>query len=212
MRQRIASIVPSGRDVLETAAGIGSNLPFYPAGTRLVMCDLSDGMLKLLRDRVEELGTHEGGSPLARCSVEHADSQDLPYPRHSFDFVVDTFGLCSVSEPQNALREMFRVLRPEGRLVLIEHCSSSWGIVRAHQSLTASHRLRDWGCFQTRSISDFVEAAQFEVEEMERFGFGSTLYIVARRPPHIADHFPEESKYAREGWKQWLLSRFVGGK
>ncbi|WP_307849754.1 class I SAM-dependent methyltransferase [Qaidamihabitans albus] len=112
-------------DVLEVAVGTGRNLPFYPPGARVTGIDLSPGMLALARERVAELGLPVG--------LVEGDAQALPFPAARFDTVICTLGLSSVPDDRLAVREMHRVLRPGGHLVLLGHVASPHRVVRAVQ-------------------------------------------------------------------------------
>jgi ubiquinone/menaquinone biosynthesis C-methylase UbiE len=97
--------------VLEIGAGTGRNLPHYTQGTRVFALDESAEMLTTARKR-----------PCRVCAtVTRGDAQTLPFASHTFDTVVGTLVLCSIPDPARALCEIRRVLRPGGKLLLIEH-------------------------------------------------------------------------------------------
>jgi ubiquinone/menaquinone biosynthesis C-methylase UbiE len=97
----------SGR-VLEVAGGTGRNLGHYPTGADVITIDLSPGMLAKARKR--------GASKVAVMDAEH-----LAFRDGLFDTVVSTLGTCTFLDPVEALREMRRVCRPGGRILLLEH-------------------------------------------------------------------------------------------
>ncbi len=111
-RRWIFERLDKGR-VLEVGAGTGKNLEYYPAGVEVVATDLSPGML---RRAVE---TAHGGSPAMRFLV--TDAEDLAFRNGAFDRVVATFVFCSVPDPVRGLKEVRRVLREGGEVVLLEH-------------------------------------------------------------------------------------------
>ncbi|HEY3359314.1 MAG TPA: class I SAM-dependent methyltransferase [Polyangia bacterium] len=98
---------------LEVGVGTGLNLPFYPAGADVVGVDVSEGMLARARRRGERLGMP--------VSLEQADVQQLPYPDGAFDTVVATCVFCSVPDPAAGLRELRRVVKRDGQVLLLEH-------------------------------------------------------------------------------------------
>ncbi len=129
-----------GADVLEVGIGTGINLPFYPPEVRLTGIDVSPRMLALARRRLPP-----------SVALELGDVQALRFAHHSFDSAVATFVFCSVPDPLVGLRERRRVLRPGGRLLLLEHVVSSqpWlaSVMRAMDPLVAhlsgAHIARD---------------------------------------------------------------------
>ena len=100
-------------DVLEVAIGTGRNLPFYPEGIRLTGTDFSPAMLELARRQADQLGR--------RVDLRLGDAQALELPDASFDTVVCTLSLCAISDEWRAVAEMKRVLRPGGRMLLLDH-------------------------------------------------------------------------------------------
>lgn len=104
-------------DTLEVGVGTGATLPHYPSGMRLTGVDLSPAMLAIARERALRAG---------RPAEFHvADAAALPYPDASFDSVVCAFALCGFPDETAALREMLRVLRPGGNLLLADHVTST---------------------------------------------------------------------------------------
>ena len=104
-------------ETLEVAVGSGLNLPSYtPAVTRAVGTDLSGGMLAEARKRARELDL-----PMRFVQM---DAQRLAFPDASFDCVAISLALCTIPDPVAALRELARVCRPGGRVVLLEHVLS----------------------------------------------------------------------------------------
>lgn len=98
-----------GERVLDIAAGTGtSSAAFAKSGAEVVAVDFSPGMIAEGRTRHPDLTFVEG------------DAEELPFPVRSFDAVTISFGLRNVNNPQKALQEMYRVLKPGGRLVVCE--------------------------------------------------------------------------------------------
>jgi SAM-dependent methyltransferase len=116
IRQSLVSQA-SGR-VLEIGGGTGANLAYYgPAVTSLTVTEPESPMLKRLerRARAEAPGT----------TVLRAPAEDLPFEDGTFDVVVSTLVLCGVDDQPRAVREIRRVLRPQGRLLFFEHVRST---------------------------------------------------------------------------------------
>ena len=144
---RSALLATARGQVLELGVGTGLNLQHYPLGDtvqRITAVDLSEGMLGMARKRAATLGLpapDSGVSATARPSIEfwQADVMGLPAPwqPESFDTVVDTFSLCVFADPLRALRGAAALLRPSGRLLLLEHSRSDFPPLGAYQDVTA---------------------------------------------------------------------------
>eukprot|EP00904_Undaria_pinnatifida_P008810 jgi/Undpi1/5059/HiC_scaffold_19.g08411.m1 len=157
--------------VLEVGVGTGLNLRHYPRNgvTSIDAVDLSPGMLRQASARSASLGM--GG--LVR--LQQMDVEDLKFPSGTFDTVVDTFSLCVFTDPSAALREMARVCKPTGRVLLLEnrreHFYRMWRDrqVDVDRSLdvTASY-LADKGgakgCFWNQDVEGLARGAGLRVE------------------------------------------------
>jgi ubiquinone/menaquinone biosynthesis C-methylase UbiE len=158
-------------DVLEVAVGTGLNLPFYPGGIRLAGVDLSPAMLSVARQRADELGRE--------IDLREGDAQALPFADASFDTVVCTLSLCAIPDDRAAIGEMWRVLRPGGRLLLLDHVGSHRWPVRAGQRLLEMVTVRTAGEYQTRRQLPLVEALGFAIEETQRLKGGTVERVAA---------------------------------
>ncbi|WP_328453645.1 class I SAM-dependent methyltransferase [Amycolatopsis sp. NBC_00438] len=159
-------------EVLEVAVGTGLNLPAYPADVTLTGLDLSAGMLDLARARAEKLGRE--------VTLRQGSAHELPFGDASFDTVVCTFGLCAIPDHAAAVGEMARVLRPAGRLILVDHVASSVWPVRGMQWLVELASVPLAGeHFRRRPLKE-VEARGMRVERRERFKLGLVERLVAR--------------------------------
>jgi ubiquinone/menaquinone biosynthesis C-methylase UbiE len=160
--------------VLELAAGTARNLPFYPDGIKLTAVELSPEMLMIARKRAKRLSRG--------VELREGDVQDLDFPDESFDTVVCTLGLCTIPDPRRAVAEARRVLRPGGRLLLLEHVRSPSTPVRAVQRMLDPLAVRFEGDHLTREPLEYLEAEGFEVERLERSKWGIVERVVARKP------------------------------
>jgi len=96
---------------------------------------------------------------------------------HTYDTVIDTFGLCSCANPVKALREMAKALKPGGQLLLLEHGRSSWKFMNKILDSSADTHFEKWGCRWNRDIEGLVKEAGLEIESMDRWHFGTTYVI-----------------------------------
>ncbi|MEU5263254.1 class I SAM-dependent methyltransferase [Amycolatopsis sp. NPDC021455] len=158
-------------DVLEVAVGTGLNLPCYPAEVTLTGLDLSEGMLAIARDRARRLGRP--------VTLRQGSAHELPFAEASFDTVLCTFGLCAIPDPAAAVAEMVRVLRPGGRLILVDHVASSSRLVRGMQWLVELASVPLAGEHFRRRPLVLVEALGVPVQRRERFKLGLVERLVA---------------------------------
>ncbi|KAG2453444.1 hypothetical protein HYH02_001665 [Chlamydomonas schloesseri] len=99
-----------------------------------------------------------------------------------FDTVVDTFGLCSHEDPVQVLKEMARVCKPGGRILLLQHGRSHYQWLNDKLDGSAADHQRKWGCLWNRDILDIVKQAGLVVDKSTRWHFGTSYYIVAYPP------------------------------
>lgn len=165
-------------DVLEVAVGTGRNLPHYPPEVRVTGVDLSAEMLERARGRARE---HSREVDLRLGDAERLDFEDA-----AFDTVVFSLALCSIPNDRAAVREAKRVLRPGGRLVLIEHVRSPRRPVRAIEMLIDFFTSRLQGDHMLREPLRHLRAEGFEIEELERSKLGVIERAVARKPSPAA--------------------------
>ena len=158
-------------DVLEVAVGSGLNLPYYGDGQAVVGIDLSTAMLDLARGRAREVGRDVG--------LREGDAHHLPFDDASFDAVVCTYSLCNIPDIDRALSEMQRVLRPGGRLVLVDHVRSSSTPLLWLQKAIEFVSVRIDGDRMTRRPGEKVERHGFRITERERFKAGIVERLVA---------------------------------
>jgi ubiquinone/menaquinone biosynthesis C-methylase UbiE len=160
-------------DVLELAIGTGRNLPHYPADVRLTGIELSAQMLEIARQRAEELARD--------VDLRIGDAQTLEFQDESFDTVIITFGLCTIPDDRAAMTEAHRVLRPGGRLVLLEHVRSPSLPVRALQRALDPFSIRFAADHLTRDPLDYLANVGFEIATVERLKWGIVERAVARK-------------------------------
>ncbi len=150
--------------VLEVGPGPGMNLPHYPREgiEELVLAEPEEPMARRLERRMAELD-------LSSCRVVRASAQRLPFDDASFDTVVSTFVLCTVPDPDAALTELRRVMRPGGALLLIEHVrAADPGLARWQDRLEGPWRWFAHGCHCNRDTAEALDRSPFTVERLER--------------------------------------------
>lgn len=154
-------------DTLEVAVGTGLNLGLYGADVRLTGIDLSPEMLAIARKRLADIGRE--------ADLSEGDAHALPFADASLDTVVCTYSLCNIPDPPRALAEMKRVLRPDGKLVLVDHIRSASKPIYWIQKLIEFFSLRFEGEHMTRRPLEHLHALGFDVVERERRGPGGVI-------------------------------------
>ena len=164
--------VPQARgSVMEIGIGSGLNLPFYSSKVECVYgVEPSPELQKMAEERAKRANTKvEFLSQSAEDAIDLADQ--------SVDTVVMTWTLCSIPDPMKALAQMKRLLKPDGRMLFIEHGKSpDAGVARWQTRLTPVWRKIGGGCHLNRKIDDLLRAAGFEIQELK------TCYLPGPRP------------------------------
>jgi ubiquinone/menaquinone biosynthesis C-methylase UbiE len=147
--------------VVEIGAGTGVNLDKYPAAvTELVLVEPEGPMATRLQRHL-----HRSGAP---ARIVRAPAEALPLPDASFDYAVCTLVLCTVTDPARALSELRRVLKPDGRLLFLEHVrAEDPGLARWQDRIQPLWFHVGHGCHCNRSTLDAIRAGGFTVGEVE---------------------------------------------
>lgn len=147
-----------GGDILEVGVGTGLNLRHYGPTARVTGIDLEAALLR-------------AAGPRARCRgyrLERADAQALPFRDASFDTVVSAMVFCSLPRPALALAEIRRVLRPGGRLHLLEHTCTGRPPIDTVLDLIAPLWLRlSGGCHINRDTLSLLRQSGWRIERHE---------------------------------------------
>ena len=167
-----AKWIPHARgEVLEIGIGSGLNLPFYSAAVqRIYGVDPSAELLRMARKRSSERA-------LKIDFFTQSAEDKLPLGDASVDTVVVTWTLCSMNSPLLALQEARRVLKPDGRLIFVEHGHSpDRGVAAWQDRITPLWKRIAGGCTLNRKIDELVTGAGFHIAEL------NTGYAVGPRP------------------------------
>lgn len=162
---------------LEVGAGTGVNVPLYDSDVTVTAIDLRPAHLTAAAEKARQIRRE------SNYVVACANAQELPFPSGAFDTVIGTLVFCSIHEPEVALTEIRRVLRPGGRLLLLEHVRGQTAITR---------RLTDWlhplwfamqgECHLNRETAKTVAAGGFRIDQTSQHARGVIQIIHATAP------------------------------
>lgn len=147
-------------EVLEVGAGTGANLPHYHLAQRVVVTEPDTAMRRHLTARLDQC--------VVPVEVVPATAEELPFEDESFDVVIATLVFCSVADPARAASEIRRVLRPDGRLVFLEHVAGTGRRLRRQERWDRVWSRLFAGCRLTRDTVQTLRDAGFTVGDVRR--------------------------------------------
>lgn len=180
LRRQLLSFVSGGR-VLEVAIGTGLNLVYYPWQSieQFRGIDTSSNMLQQTRNKLESLSKYYN----MNWELINASVTRLPFPDDYFDHVVDTFSLCVFDNPDLALKEMRRVCKKGGTILLLEHSSSPYCLVREYQRYTGKLVAKlAKGCDWSLPLQELLKKVDFSSVIYEKYALLGTvsLHVVSK--------------------------------
>ena len=179
--------------VLEVGAGGGQNFSFYDP-TRVERVEAVEPDEAMLVEARRSLAA----APVP-INLAHAPVEALPFPDASFDSAVVTLVFCSVRDPERGLREIWRVLKPEGDLVLLEHVRAQGKIAARIQDVLVPLTTRCMGnCHWNRATQQTVLEAGFRVTQLQKKsgGLQPVLLLHATRDATREEMPAEEARFS----------------
>ena len=165
----------NGPRVLEVGVGTGKNIEFWPTDCKVTAIDLTPGMLELARKKAAALNRQ--GNDLFLADIQH-----LKLPSAIFDTVVATCVFCSVPDPIQGLREIGRVVRPDGHILLLEHIRIDKPIVGPMMDLLAPLVVRINGANINRRTIENVKKAGLQIDHVIDLDKMGMFKIILARP------------------------------
>lgn len=157
--------------ILEVGVGTGSSFKDYPPGKQIIAIDASEGMLRIAEEKRKSYS--------GKIELQIEDVQNLPFKDEAFDTIFTSLVFCSVHNPIRGLREMRRVLKKDGRLLMIEHVKSENKLVGyAMEKLNPLVAKFD---NINRETANNLEMAGFKVKQEKNLAYDIVKAIVASK-------------------------------
>ena len=160
--------------VLEVGVGTGHNLKYYPQHLEVTAIDFSPNMIEIAKRKASELG-------LGKKMMFHVmDVQHLEFPDSCFDTVLTSCVFCSVPDPIQGLREIRRVCKPEGKIVMLEHVRSYQFILGGLMDVLNPIPVHLYGANINRETVDNIKQAGFTHIEVQNLWFDIVKLITIK--------------------------------
>jgi ubiquinone/menaquinone biosynthesis C-methylase UbiE len=172
-RLRRACFGRASGTVLEVAVGTGRNLRFYPADCQLTAIDVSQGMVDIARRHAARLER--------TVDFQLMDAAALRFPDNHFDTVTSSLSTCTFPDPIVALREMGRVCKADGRILLLEHGRSSVSVIGRLQDRLADWHARQVACHWNRDPRQLVLQSALRLVS-DRPSFFGVVHVIEAAP------------------------------
>jgi ubiquinone/menaquinone biosynthesis C-methylase UbiE len=173
-RRLLWSRVESSR-VLEIGVGTGKNFPYYPTDAGIDAIDFSEKMLEHAKDRAKR--------QKVKVHLQQMDVQNLDFADNTFNTVAATLVFCSIPDPVRGIREVERVCKPGGKVILLENNFSSIPVLASLVKLANPLVKRITGADFNRRPMDNVAKSDLIVEKVTDLGRGLWKLIEARKKP-----------------------------
>ena len=171
---RTKAISYAQKNTLEVGVGTGKNLPYYDPDIILTAIDFSSGMLEVAHKKQKDV-------QVKHLQLYKMDVQQLAFDSNSFDTVVSTFVFCTVPDPIAGLKEVYRVLKPSGTAIFLEHMKSHYSLVNIPlyvMNVFSTHLL---GTSMVRETQKNIELVDFTIESVKKKTLDIVRLIIARK-------------------------------
>ncbi|EMG48346.1 OMS1 Methyltransferase OMS1 [Candida maltosa Xu316] len=168
-------------DVLEVSCGTGRNIPYlYPDQIKsITFIDSARNMVEITKEKFKK--SFPDFKKVAFTVGKAEDLVDLA-DNVKYDTIIEAFGLCCHEDPVKALKNMAKLLKPGGRIVLLEHGRSNWDFINNHLDFRSEKRMQTWKCRWNLDIGDLIDEAGLDIAQEKRAHFSTTWMLVVKRP------------------------------
>jgi ubiquinone/menaquinone biosynthesis C-methylase UbiE len=146
--------------VLDVACGYGLNFGYLPHNIQLTAIEFSPVMLAMGKHHADQLGLS--------VNIREGDAENLDFADNSFDTVISALSTCSFTDPLAAQREMRRVCKPDGKVLLVEHGRSQNELLGWYQDRNAAQMVEQSGCRWNQQPHELVKEAGLEILSNKR--------------------------------------------
>lgn len=164
-REETLSLLPENARILEIGAGTGANFPFYPKSECAVASEISLKMLEYAQKKSDEI------------ALVQAAAETLPFSSNSFDAAFATLVFCSIPKPENAFAELQRIVRTNGKIILLEHVRPNGPLGYAFDFLNIFTTVLIEDCFN-RQTAKLAEKSGLKILEVRKKAVGIVNLIV----------------------------------
>jgi ubiquinone/menaquinone biosynthesis C-methylase UbiE len=177
-REKLRSSIIGGR-ALEIGVGTGKNLPYYPPGVKISAIDFSRRMLSRARKKALQNNL--------KVAFLEMDAQQLAFPDRFFDTVFASFVFCSVPDPVLGLKELRRICKPDGRLLLLEHMRPGNPVLGFLFDLINPLVVRMMGANINRKTVEYIQRAGWQIQTEENL-FSDIVRWIEAKPLRMKNH------------------------
>ncbi|KAI5965600.1 uncharacterized protein KGF55_000962 [Candida pseudojiufengensis] len=183
-------------DVLEVSCGTGRNIPYLSSFINqiksITFLDSSHNMVEITKEKFNSKFPNFKNVAFTKGKAEDllkmiGDNNNLKY-----DTIIEAFGLCCHEDPVKVLKNMSKLLKPNGRIILLEHGRSKWDFINNHLDFRSEKRMKTWKCRWNLDIGELVDEAGLDITLERRAHLSTTWMLVLKRPedPITADEKP----------------------
>lgn len=166
-RGETLSYLPENSHILEIGAGTGANFKFYPNIKCAVASEISIKMLEISKMKTDNI------------YLVQAAAENLPFPANHFDAAFATLVFCSIPKPENAFAELKRVIKPDGKIILLEHVRPKGILGYGFDFLNFFTTALIEDCFN-RETAKIAEDSGLKILDLKQKAFGAVNLIVCR--------------------------------